>query len=78
MKQSFLLGIDYWLLEKMEERMDINDIQLAWYICDEAAVKCSSKHIGEGCEICDKIIEAMPLLDKPTPEQCRKLYLRRK
>ncbi len=31
-----------------------------------------------GCSICDRAIEAMSLLEKPTHEECQQLYSQRK
>jgi hypothetical protein len=49
----------------------------AWFILDEIAVKHSATHLGSGnlpCPICDRATEAMSLLTKPYPEECRKIY----
>ena len=51
-----------------------------WYILDEIAVKHSATHSGSGnrpCPICDRAVEAMQLLEKPTHEECKELYARR-
>lgn len=52
--------------------------QIAWYILDEIVVKHSAIHGGGKCSICDRCIEAMKLLVKPTSEQCQTLYEQRK
>ena len=49
----------------------INNKKRAWYILDEIAADCF------GCSsavITAKVIEAMKLLDKPTPAECQLLY----
>lgn len=62
--------------------------KLVWYILDEIAVKHSASHSGSTppykdypkpwpCPICDRAIEAMRLLEKPTHEECNKLYEQR-
>jgi len=56
----------------------MNDIKRIWYILDEIAVKCSAKHTGKSCPICERAIEAMKLCpEKPTHEECVKLYIER-
>lgn len=63
-----------------ELRRDMNDEKLVWFILDEIAVKHSATHTGSGklpCDICDRAEEAMKLLDKPTPEECKNLYNKR-
>ncbi|MFA5048947.1 MAG: hypothetical protein WC516_08040 [Patescibacteria group bacterium] len=55
----------------------MNNQKLAWYILDEIAVMCSSKHIGRDCPICDRAVEAMKLLEKPTPDECNRFYKER-
>ena len=52
----------------------ITDEKLAWYILDEIAVECASRELND---LSDKVVEAMKLLDHPTPEECRELYTRR-
>ena len=46
----------------------------AWYILDEIAVKCSASHSERGCPICDRAVEAMRLLIKPTHKECQQLF----
>jgi hypothetical protein len=46
-----------------------------WYVLDEMAVLCSSRHTGRTCPVCEKIKQAMELCpDKPTPEECQQYY----
>ena len=59
----------------------MNSQKIAWYILDEIAVKHSATHCGSGnqpCGICDRAVEAMHLLDKPTHEECQQLYDQRR
>ena len=52
----------------------LTDEHFAWYILDEIAVECSSKELYD---LSNKAEEAMKLLNKPTPEQCREIWERR-
>lgn len=57
-----------------------NNLDEAWFILDEIAVKHSATHTGSGnnpCPICDRAVEAMKLLPKPSHEKCRLLYEKR-
>ena len=67
----------------------INKQKIAWYILDELAVEHGAFCGGSipphkeypkplACPICDRAIEAMELLEKPTHEECQQLYHRRK
>jgi hypothetical protein len=50
----------------------------AWYILDEIAVRHSAQHRGKGlCPICDRVEEAMRLLHKPSPDECKQLFQER-
>lgn len=54
--------------------------KLVWYILDEIAVKHSATHTGSkgsSCPICDRAIEAMNLLTKPTHDECKQIYQQR-
>jgi hypothetical protein len=59
----------------------VNNIKLIWFILDEIAVKHSATHTGSKdtpCDICDRAVEAMKLCaEKPTHEECVKLYMER-
>jgi len=50
---------------------------IAWYILDEIVVAHSANH-KIPCPLCKKLLEAMDLLRKPYPEECRALYNARK
>ena len=52
--------------------------KIVWFILDEIVVKHSATHGVRGCMICDRAIEAMNLLEKPTPEECKLLYDQRR
>jgi len=69
----------------------MNNQKLAWYILDEIAVNhsntcggspppCGNKSFRHpwSCYICDRAIEAMKLLEKPTYDECRQLYEKRR
>jgi hypothetical protein len=50
-----------------------------WYILDEIACKCSARHMGTSCPICDRAVEAMKLCsEKPNHIECHELYEERK
>ncbi len=53
--------------------------KLIWFILDEIAIACSSRHIGRSCSICDRVIEAMRLIkEKPSSIECQEYYNQRK
>ena len=55
--------------------MKISNIKRVWYILDWIATKCSAKHCGRSCPICDRAEEAMKLCDeKPNHQECQELY----
>ena len=55
----------------MSEQKDRPDREkLAWYILDEIAVRCSASHSRGYCGICERALEAMKLLEKPTHKEC--------
>ena len=52
--------------------------KIVWFILDEILVKHSATHGKRACMICGRAIEAMELLEKPTPEECKLLYEQRR
>ena len=58
--------------------MDISNIKRVWFILDEIVVKCSAKHYGTNCPICNRAVEAMRLCpEKPNGTECEYLYQER-
>jgi len=72
---------DYSLVETVKDILGFVEkhlhLKLIWYILDEIAVKASASNRSD---LSDKAVEAMRLISsmKPSPEECRELYLKRK
>lgn len=47
-----------------------------WFVLDEIVTKCSASHGEKPCPICAFVIRRMRLFPKPSPTECRELYLK--